>query len=106
MARDSFTREFEIDLEDGNTVAYKGCIFEIVKVDNATIKYKVLKHFHIRGHDSFSYLWNVFIYLNAFSQKVCTHKRDIFVAQFSTLYFPLMAPSTSLRKGAPGWCSW
>ena len=45
MARDSFTREFEIDLEDGNTVAYKGCIFEIVKVDNATIKYKVIRHF-------------------------------------------------------------
>jgi len=45
MARDSFTREFEIDLEDGNTVAYKGCIFEIVKVDNVTIKYKVIRHF-------------------------------------------------------------
>ena len=71
-----------------------------------TVVSKVLEHFHISGHDSFSYLWNVFIYLNAFSQKVCTHKREIFIAQFSNLYFPLMAPSTSLRKGAPGWCSW
>ena len=71
-----------------------------------TVVSKVLEHFHIRGQGSFSYLWNVFIYLNAFSQKVSTHKREIFVAQFSTLYFPLMAPSTSLRKAAPGWCSW
>ena len=45
MVREAFMREFEIDLNDGNTVAYKGCIFEIIKVDNATIKYKVLKHF-------------------------------------------------------------
>ena len=45
IIRNAFTREFEIDLNDGNTVAYKGCIFEIIKVDNATIKYKVLKHF-------------------------------------------------------------
>ena len=45
MARDAFTREFEIDLNDGNTVAYKGCVFEIIKVDNATITYKVIRHF-------------------------------------------------------------
>ena len=45
MARDAFMREFEIDLNDGNTVAYKGCVFEIIKVDNATITYKVVRHF-------------------------------------------------------------
>ena len=45
MVRDAFMREFEIDLNDGNTVAYKGCVFEIIKVDNATITYKVLRHF-------------------------------------------------------------
>ena len=45
MSRDAFTREFEIDLNDGNTVAYKGCVFEIINVNNATIKYKVIRHF-------------------------------------------------------------
>ena len=45
IARTAFMREFEIDLNDGNTVAYKGCVFEIIKVDNATITYKVIRHF-------------------------------------------------------------
>ena len=45
MVRDAFTREFEIDLNDGNTVAYKGCIFEVIDVNNATIRYKVIRHF-------------------------------------------------------------
>ena len=45
MIRDAFMREFEIDLNDGNTVAYKGCVFEIIKVDNASITYKVIRHF-------------------------------------------------------------
>ena len=45
MLRGSFTREFEVDLNDGNTVAYKGCIFEVIKVNNATIRYKVVRHF-------------------------------------------------------------
>lgn len=45
MLRGAFTREFEVDLNDGKTVAYKGCIFEVIKVDNATIKYKVIRHF-------------------------------------------------------------
>ena len=71
-----------------------------------TLVSKVLEHFHIRGYDSFSYLWNVFIYLNAFSQKVSTHKCDIFLAQFSNLYFPLMALSTSRHQAVLGWCSW
>ena len=45
MARNAFTREFEVDLDDGNTVAYKGCVFEVIKVNNSTIKYKVIRHF-------------------------------------------------------------
>ena len=45
MARDAFTREFEIDLNEGTTVAYKGAIFEIIEANNATIKYKVIRHF-------------------------------------------------------------
>ena len=45
MLRGAFTREFEVDLNDGNTVAYKGCIFEVIKVNNATIRYKVKRHF-------------------------------------------------------------
>jgi len=43
--RDSFTREFEIDLEEGNVVAYKGSVFEIIDATNATIKYKVVRVF-------------------------------------------------------------
>ena len=45
MVRDAFMREFEIDLNEGNTVAYKGLIFEIIEADNATISYKVIRHF-------------------------------------------------------------
>ena len=44
-ARAPFMREFEIDLTEGTTVAYKGMIFEIVSADNAMIKYKVIRHF-------------------------------------------------------------
>ena len=45
MARDAFTREFEIDLNDGMTVAYKGSVFEIIEANNATITYRVVRHF-------------------------------------------------------------
>ena len=45
MARDSFMREFEVDLNDGNIVAYKGTVFEIIEANNATITYKVVRHF-------------------------------------------------------------
>ena len=43
--RDAFTREFEVDLNDGMTIAYKGTVIEIIKVDNASITYKVIRHF-------------------------------------------------------------
>ena len=45
MARDAFMREFEIDLNNGNIVAYKGTVFEIIEANNATITYKVVRHF-------------------------------------------------------------
>ena len=44
MARDAFTREFQIDLADGSVAAYKGAVFEIVDVNNAIITYKVIRH--------------------------------------------------------------
>ena len=43
--RDAFTREFEVDLNEGNIVAYKGAVMEIIEATNATISYKVIRHF-------------------------------------------------------------
>ena len=43
--RDAFTREFDVDLNEGNVVAYKGAVIEIIKASNATITYKVVRHF-------------------------------------------------------------
>ena len=45
MVRDAFMREFEVDLSEGSSVAYKGLVFEILNADNATISYKVIRHF-------------------------------------------------------------
>ena len=39
------TRNFEIDLTEGNIIAYKGIILEVTDVTNVSIKYKVIKHF-------------------------------------------------------------
>jgi len=44
-ARDAFTREFQVDLSDGNVGAFKGAIFEILNADNTTITYKVVRNF-------------------------------------------------------------
>ena len=44
-ARDAFTREFQVDLSDGNVGAFKGAIFEILDADNTTITYKVVRNF-------------------------------------------------------------
>ena len=43
--RPAFTREFKVDLAAGNIGAYKGAIFEVIEATNATIKYKVIRHF-------------------------------------------------------------
>jgi hypothetical protein len=45
MIRDPFTREFEIDLSEGNVAAYKGAIIEILDASNTTIKFKVIRNF-------------------------------------------------------------
>lgn len=45
MARDAFTREFAIDLSESNVGAFKGAVFEVLEATNATITYKMIRHF-------------------------------------------------------------
>ena len=45
FARQTFTREFQVDLSEGNIAAYKGAIIEIVEATNVQIKYKVIRNF-------------------------------------------------------------
>ena len=45
FARQAFTREFQVDLKEGNVAAYKGAIIEIVEATNVQIKYKVMRNF-------------------------------------------------------------
>jgi len=45
LARDAFTREFTVDLNEGNTGAYKGAVFEVLEATNANITYKIIRHF-------------------------------------------------------------
>lgn len=40
MARGAFTRDFGVDLSEGNVAAYKGAVFEIIEANNAQITYK------------------------------------------------------------------
>ena len=44
-ARDAFNREFTMDISEGSTTAYKGAVFEVISADNASIVYKVIRHF-------------------------------------------------------------
>jgi len=41
----SSTREFEVDLLNGNVASFKGSVFEILDANNSKIEYKVLRHF-------------------------------------------------------------
>ena len=45
VAQNAFTREFEIDLNEGKVGAYKGAVFEVLEATNMNIKYKVIRHF-------------------------------------------------------------
>ena len=45
FARQAFTREFQVDLSEGNIAAYKGAIIEILDATNVQIKYKVIRNF-------------------------------------------------------------
>lgn len=41
----SYTREFQVDLAEGNVAAYKGAIIEIIEATNIQIKYRVIRNF-------------------------------------------------------------
>ena len=43
----NIVKEFEVDLNEGNIGAYKGALFEILDATNASIKYKVIRHFPV-----------------------------------------------------------
>jgi hypothetical protein len=45
FARQAFTREFQIDLGEGNVAAFKGAIIEVIEATNVQIKYKVIRNF-------------------------------------------------------------
>ena len=45
FARQAFSREFQVDLSNGNIAAYKGAIIEIIDATNVQIKYKVIRNF-------------------------------------------------------------
>lgn len=45
LARDAFTREFSMDLSEGNLGGYKGVIFEVIEANNFEITYKIKRHF-------------------------------------------------------------
>tara|TARA_A100001011_G_C14034777_1_gene725225 strand:- start:291 stop:572 length:282 start_codon:yes stop_codon:yes gene_type:complete len=43
--KDAVIRDFEVDLDENTIGAYKGAMFEILEATNASIKYKVIRHF-------------------------------------------------------------
>lgn len=45
FARQAFTREFQVDLTQGNVAAYKGAVIEIESATNSQITYKVVRNF-------------------------------------------------------------
>ena len=45
LARDAFTREFQVDLNEGNVLAFKGALIEIESATNINIRYKVIRNF-------------------------------------------------------------
>ena len=45
LARDAFTREFQVDLNEGNVLAFKGALIEIENATNINIRYKVIRNF-------------------------------------------------------------
>lgn len=45
FARQAFSREFQVDLSEGNVAAYKGAIIEVIDATNIQIKYKVIRNF-------------------------------------------------------------
>ena len=45
LARDAFNREFQVDLDEGNVLAFKGALIEIESATNINIRYKVIRNF-------------------------------------------------------------
>ncbi|MDB4631616.1 hypothetical protein OAF61_03955 [Pseudomonadales bacterium] len=45
FAREAWSRDFQIDLDEGNIGAFKGAVFEVLKATNATIEYRVIRSF-------------------------------------------------------------
>jgi hypothetical protein len=45
VARDAFTREFQMDISQGNTVAFRGAIIEVEEASNTSITYRVVRNF-------------------------------------------------------------
>ena len=45
MARDAYTREFKVDLNDSTVGGFKGAIFEVISADNIKIEYVMNRHF-------------------------------------------------------------
>jgi hypothetical protein len=44
-ARVAFTREFQLDLNEGSIGAFKGAVFEVIEATNSVITYKVVRNF-------------------------------------------------------------
>jgi hypothetical protein len=45
IARSAFTREFTVDLSEGNMGGFKGAIFQVMEATNFEIAYKIKRHF-------------------------------------------------------------
>ncbi|MDG2471763.1 MAG: hypothetical protein P8M71_01435 [Pseudomonadales bacterium] len=46
FAREAFSRDFQVDLSEGNIAAFKGAIIEIINADNIKIVFKVIRNFN------------------------------------------------------------
>jgi hypothetical protein len=44
-ARPAFNNDVEYDLSSSNTIGYKGALIEVIKADNSSITYKLIKNF-------------------------------------------------------------
>lgn len=46
MARSAFTTDFKMDLNEGDTIGYKGARLQVLEADNSKITYKVIANFN------------------------------------------------------------
>jgi len=45
FSRESFNRDFQVDINEGDIVAFKGAVLKIHEATNFSIKYSVIRHF-------------------------------------------------------------